>query len=113
MQVMPFGQPWQTNYQRQADEAFAAATSMSADQLRALRPPLPQIRFLPPRFGYPPYADRQPGVIQVFGIDRIQPGYLPPVPLTKPGDGFEDTRFTGSDRNTNSADPLGLGGASW
>jgi hypothetical protein len=115
MQVMPFPQPWETNYQRQADDAFAAAASMSTAQLRSLRPPLPQITFLPPRFGYMPYPDRQPTVLQVFGIDRIQPGYLPPVPTTmrKPGDVFEDTRFQGSDRLTNGGDPLGLGGASW
>lgn len=116
MQVSPYAQPWSSNYQRQSEEAFWVAESATADQLRALRPPLPQIQYLPPRFGYPTYAERQPTVLDVFGIDRINPGYLPSTPLSsirKPGDEFEDTRYQGSDRLTNGGDPLGLGGSSW
>lgn len=110
MLVSPAAQPWATNFQRQSEEAFWVAEQASRAQLLALRPPLPQIQYLPPRFGYPSYADRQPTVMQVFGIDRITPGYMPPG---KPGDGFEDTRYQGSDRLTNGGEPLGLGGASW
>jgi hypothetical protein len=53
--------------------------------------------------------------MQVFGIDRINPSYMPDRPTTarKPGDGFQDTRYEGSDRLTNGGDPLGLGGVSW
>lgn len=109
---MPFGQPWETNYQRQADDAFAAATSMSADQLRALRPPLPQIQFLPPRFGYPSYADRQWDIMQVFDINRAAPGYLPDRPGSRQDRRVDYSRVQsgdqGSDRNTNY-DALGLG----
>jgi hypothetical protein len=116
MLVEPASQPWATNYQRQSEDAFWVAESATAQQLRALRPPLPQIQFLPDRFGYPSYVDRQPTVMQVFGIDRVNPGYLPQTPLSsirKPGDEFNDTRYQGSDRLTNGGDPLGLGGASW
>lgn len=112
MLVRPFDQPWITNYQRQADDAFAAATSMSADQLRALRPPLPQIIYLPPRFGFEDYVDRQWTVMQVFGITRLPSGQIPGMPTTR-GDERTDYSRTqgggqGSDRNTNY-DPLGMG----
>ena len=113
MQVKPFDQPWETNYQRQADDAFAAAESMSADQLRMLQPPLPQIIMYPPRFGYPTYDERQWGVLQVFGITRMPSGQIPGMPQMRGEDRVDYSRsqstFQGSDRNTNSGDPLGLG----
>lgn len=118
MIVAPYAQPWANNYQRQSEEAFWVAEKATAQQLRELRPPLPQIQYLPPRFGYPGYVDRQPTVMQVFGINRQEPGFMPAGPLsmrktqnTKPGDGFQDTSYEGSDRLTNGGDPLGLGGA--
>ena len=114
MLVRPFDQPWETNYQRQADDAFAAAESMSDDELRALRPPLPQIMYLPPRFGWPTYEERQWNVMQVFGITRLPSGRIPGRPQTRGEDRVDYSRnqggYTGSDRNTNGADPLGLGG---
>lgn len=86
---------------------------MPADQLRALGPPLPQIVYLPPRFGYPSYAERQWSVMQVFGIDRLPSGQIPGVPQMRGEDRVDYSRsqggFQGSDRNTNSGDPLGLG----
>lgn len=113
MLVKPPDQPWENNYARQADDAFAAATSMSDDELRALRPPLPQIQFLPPRFGYPSYADRQWTVMQVFGITRMPSGAIPGMPRMHGDDRVDYSRSQssaqGSDRNTNSGDPLGLG----
>jgi hypothetical protein len=113
MQIRPDDSPWANLYQRQADEALAMATSMSADQLRALRPPLPQIEYLPPRFGYPTYEERQWDVLQVFGISRLPPGQLPGFPRMRQKDrvDYTQTQATsqGSDRNSNSGDPLGLG----
>ena len=112
MQVRVFDQPWSTNYQRQADDAFAAAESMTADELRALRPPLPQIIYQPPRFGYPSYADRQWTVMQVFGITRSPNGTIPGMPHMREKDRVDysqsQSTMSGSDRNTNY-DPLGLG----
>jgi hypothetical protein len=110
--VKPPDTPWATNYQRQADDAFAAAESMSADQLRALRPPLPQIMANPPRFGWPTYAERQWNIFQVFGITRLPSGQIPGMPRMHQKDRVDYTQYQGSsqgsDRNTN-ADPLGLG----
>lgn len=117
MQVMPFAQPWQTNYQRQADEALAGAYALSADQWRELRAPLPQIEWLPPRFGYPTYDQRQWNVMQVFGITRLPTGQIPGFPQMHGKDRVDysqaQERDQASDRNTNSGDPLGLGGVSW
>jgi hypothetical protein len=86
---------------------------MSADQLRALRPPLPQIEYLPPRFGYPDYAERQWDILQVFDITRLPSGRVPGFPRMHQKDrvDYSGTQSTsqGSDRNSNSGDPLGLG----
>jgi hypothetical protein len=112
MLVRPPDQPWSTNYQRQADDAFDAATSATSDELRALRPPLPQIQFLPPRFGYPLYIDRQWDVMQVFGITRTPSGNIPGMPTTRGDERVDYSRnqggYQGSDRNTGQS-PLGLG----
>ena len=90
---------------------------MSEDQLRALRPPLPQIVYLPDRFGYPSYDQRQWGILDVFGIDRLPSGRIPGVPQTRGEDRVDYSRNQsvqqGSDRNTNGGDSLGLGGVSW
>lgn len=104
MQVSPAPNPWQTNFQRQQQEAFDQALGMSADQLRALRPPLPQIQWLPPRFGYPGYIDRQWSVMQVFGIDRTPSGNIPGIPQMRQEDRVDYSKSQsttqGSDRNT-------------
>jgi hypothetical protein len=117
--VRPFDQPWETNYTREANDALERAWGPSDDAWRALRPPLPQIMAFPPRFGYPSYADRQPGVLQVFGLTRTPVGRIPGMPSTRGDDRVDYSQdqgsqsSSGSDRNTNSGDPLGLGGASW
>ncbi len=77
-----------------------------------MRAPLPQIVWLPPRFGYPDYVDRQWDVMQVFGITRLPSGEIPGMPRMHGEDRVDYSRTQGggqgSDRNTN-ADPLGLG----
>jgi hypothetical protein len=113
MQVRPFDEAWATNYARQADDAFNVATQMSSAQLRALRPPLPQIIMDPPRFGYPLYIERQWDILQVFGITRLPSGQIPGMPKWHGDDRVDYSRsqggYQGSDRNSNSGDPLGLG----
>lgn len=113
MQVQLPPQPWINNYARQADDAFNAATSMSEDELRALRPPLPQIMMNPPRFGWPTYAERQWDIMQVFGITRLPSGKIPGMPQMHGKDRVDYSQTQGggqgSSRNTNSGDPLGLG----
>jgi hypothetical protein len=115
--VFPPDQPWSTLYQKQADEALERAWSLSDEQLRNLRPPLPQIHYLPPRFGYLSYADRQPTVMDVFGIARSPSGAIPGMPKMHGKDRVDysqsQSEVEGSTRNTNSGDPLGLGGVSW
>lgn len=115
MLVNPYSQPWANNYQRQADDALFAATAASADQLRAQRPPLPQIVANPPRFGYPSYVDRQWNVMQVFGITRLPSGAIPGMPRMKGEDRVDYSRsqstMSGSPRN-ESVDSLGMGGGS-
>lgn len=117
MLVRPFDEPFQNNYQRQANDALEMAYSASADELRALRPPLPQIQYLPPRFGYPSYVDRQWGVMQVFGLTRTPAGRIPGMPTTRGEERVDYSRLQssqqGSERNSNNTDPLGLGGVSW
>lgn len=115
--IRPFDQPWSTNFARQQAEAFDRALGMSADELRALGPPLPQIVYLPPRFGYPTYDQRQWGVMEVFGITRTPAGRIPGMPRMHGKDRVDYTRSQstdqGSERNSDSGDPLGLGGVSW
>jgi hypothetical protein len=86
---------------------------MTPAQLRALRPPLPQIIMNPPRFGYPLYAERQWDVMQVFGITRSANGTIPGMPRMHGKDRVDYSRSQstsqGSDRNTNGGDPLGMG----
>lgn len=90
---------------------------MSRGQLMALRPPLPQIQFLPPRFGYVPYQERQWTLWDVFDITKSPRGYIPGMPSTRPEERVDYSRnqggYAGTTRNTNGGDPLGLGGASW
>jgi len=114
--VHPWDQPWATLYEKQEAEALDRALALSDAQLRRLRPPLPQIVWLPPRFGYPTYDQRQWGVMQVFGLTRTPSGRIPGFPSTQGQDRVtysqDQARWQGSDRNTNSADPLGLGNVS-
>ena len=114
MLITPPATPWENLYQAQGDEAFERAESMSADQLRALRPPLPQIIMNPPRFGYPTYIERQWSVLQVFGITRLPSGAVPGMPRMREDQRVDYSKsqgsYQGSDRNTN-ASPLGLGGS--
>ena len=53
--------------------ASLATATIPADVIRAIRPPLPQIDPFPPRFGYPDYPDRQPGIQMAFTVDRYYP----------------------------------------
>ena len=112
MLVRPPETPWENNYQRQSDEAFQRAIAPDAF-LRKLKPPLPQIEYLPPRFGYPNYADRQWDVMQVFGITRTPSGQIPGMPRMRGKDRVDYTQSQsssqGSDRNSGSNDALGMG----
>jgi len=113
--VRPYDQPWETNYQRQSNDAFERANGPADAYWKALRPPLPQIHYLPPRFGYPSYQDRQWSIMQVFGITRSPAGRIPAMPTTRLQDRVDYTQDQGSqneasDRNTGYS---ALGSGSW
>jgi hypothetical protein len=81
--------PWQSNEERLVTTALEAAMLMPADEIRALKPPLPQIQLFPPRFGYPTEA---PGILDVVNLDR----------QTLPQDNFSGTlsNYSGASRNS-------------
>lgn len=73
MMVFPLeGQPrWSDpKAERLVDFALAAAL-IPGDQIRMLRPPLPQIQEFPPLYGYRSYQDRQTRIEDVIDVPRI------------------------------------------
>jgi hypothetical protein len=61
--------PWATNESRLTQQALVVATMPGAVLQEKVRPPLPQIRLFPDRFGY---GDRrQPEIEDVVSIDRV------------------------------------------
>lgn len=61
--------PWATNEERLTQQALAVATIPGAQLQQIVRPPLPQIRLFPDRFGY---GDRsQPEIEDIVSIDRV------------------------------------------
>lgn len=83
--------PDQSNEERLTTEALAESQAPE-DVVRMLTPPLPQIVAFPPRFGWPTYEQRQPGIEEVFDLDRMY------------GDFSADRSgsYTGSARNVTS-----------
>lgn len=61
--------PWASNEERLTQQALLAATMPRAELQKMVRPPIPQIRVFPDRFGY---GDRQqPGIDDVVSVDRV------------------------------------------
>jgi len=61
--------PWATNMERLTSQALMVASIPGKDIQAMVRPPLPQIRLFPDRFGY---GDRgQPGIADVVTVDRV------------------------------------------
>lgn len=60
--------PWSTNMERLTSQALMVASIPGKDLQEMVRPPLPQIRLFPDRFGY---GDRRPpGIEDIITIDR-------------------------------------------
>lgn len=61
--------PWSTNMERLTSQALMVMSIPGKDIQDMVRPPLPQVRLFPDRFGY---GDRsQPGIEDVVTIDRV------------------------------------------
>jgi hypothetical protein len=61
--------PWATNMERLTQQALMAATIPGAQLQEMVRPPLPQIRLFPPRFGW---GERlQPTIDDIVSVDRV------------------------------------------
>lgn len=110
MLVLPYSEPFATMYQRQADEALENAVGPSDAYWRALRPPLPQIKYLPPRFGYPTYVERQPTILQVFGISRSPNGAIPGFPQMRQRNRVDYSQFQGRDQGSDRLSAGNTGG---
>jgi hypothetical protein len=93
--VMPkygYNGPWASNMERLTSQALMA-NMLPATQLAAMvRPPLPQIRVFPDRFGY---GERtQPSIEDVVSLDRV---YQEPRVSWYSG---SPAGYSGSDRNS-------------
>jgi hypothetical protein len=82
------GTPWQSNEERLTSQAIASALLMSSDQIRALRPPIPRISFLPPRFGYRVDAI---GIRDLIDINKTFPGAR--VDYSQAQSGYQGTSY--------------------
>lgn len=61
--------PWASNEERLTQQALAVAAIPGAQLSKIVRPPLPQIRLFPDRFGYGPRT--QPEIEDVVSVDRV------------------------------------------
>lgn len=60
--------PWSSNMERLTSQALMVMNIPGADIQEMVRPPLPQIRLFPDRYGY---GDRsQPGIDDIVSVDR-------------------------------------------
>lgn len=83
--------PWSTNMERLTSQALMVMNIPGKDIQAMVRPPLPQIRLFPERFGY----DRTPlGIDDIVSIDRVYSE--PRISWYSGGPGG----YTGASRNT-------------
>jgi hypothetical protein len=61
--------PWASNMERLTQQALLAATMPGVQLQQLVRPPLPQIRLFPDRFGFG--ERQQPGIDDVVSLDRV------------------------------------------
>lgn len=61
--------PWESNEERLTSVSLAYA-SIPADEIRRIRPVVPQT-VERPRFGYAPYSDRQTKITDIPMLDQI------------------------------------------
>lgn len=67
--IWSYSGPWSSNMERLTQQALMAATIPGAQLQEMVRPPLPQIRLFPDRFGFG--NRRQPDIDDVVSLDRV------------------------------------------
>ena len=83
--------PWSSNMERLTSQALMIMNVPGKDIQDMVRPPMPQIRLFPERFGY---GERtQPGIEDIVSVDR---NYIEPRVSWYSG---SPAGFSGSDRN--------------
>jgi hypothetical protein len=87
--------PWATNMERLTQQALMVATIPGADLQQMVRPPLPQIRVFPDRYGYGNRS--QPTIEDVVSVDRV---YTDPRVSWYSG---SPAGYSGSSRNDTGA----------
>lgn len=86
-----FFRPWDSHEQYITGMAVASQMDMTGDEIRQIRPPLPRVQALPPRFGYPSYQDQQIGIRDIVRLDAI---YGPArVDYSQCQSGYQGTSF--------------------
>lgn len=83
--------PWSSNMERLTQQALMVGTIPGADIAEMVRPPLPQIRLFPERYGY---DRRAVGIDDVITVDR---NYVEPRTSWYSG---SPAGYTGASRNT-------------
>lgn len=83
--------PWASNMERLTQQALMVATIPAAEISQMVRPPLPQIRLFPDRYGY---DRRAVGIDDVVTVDR---NYVEPRISWYSG---SPAGYTGASRNT-------------
>jgi hypothetical protein len=61
--------PWASNMERLTSQALMVAAMPGAELQQVVRPPLPQIRLFPDRFGFG--VRQQPDIDDVVSLDRV------------------------------------------
>lgn len=84
--------PWSSNMERLTQQALMAATIPGAVLQNTVKPPLPQIRQFPGRFGFG--LRTQPDINDVVSLDRV---YTEPRVSWYSG---SPAGFSGADRNS-------------
>jgi len=82
-----YTRPWATNEERLTSQAVAAALADAPTVQDLIRPPLPQVRLFPPRYGY---RVRELGLDDIVDINEIYKA-VPPSNFGGSQSGYEGT----------------------
>lgn len=80
--------PWSSSREQQVTNYLSEWVDLPTDTIRAMAPPIPNIGFTPPRFGYRAYI---PGIADIAFLDDVYPGAR--VDYSQRQSGFSSTTF--------------------